>query len=105
MKKFILIMMIGVSGMYSFAQELRCNISVSAAKVTGSNREVFQSMQMDLYEFMNNKKWSKHNFRNEERIECILISRSTVNFRPMNRSNADGAKLTPAFNSSYRQLY
>lgn len=103
MKKFILIMMIGVSGMYSFAQELRCNISVSAAKVTGSNREVFQSMQMDLYEFMNNKKWSKHNFRNEERIEC------SFNIQVNRQLSSDEYEATlmvqssrPAFNSSYR---
>ena len=57
---------------FAKAQELRCNVSVSATKITGSNRMVFQSMQRDLYEFMNNRKWTDHKFKNNEKIECNI---------------------------------
>lgn len=52
------------------AQELRCNISISAPKLQGANRTVFETMQSDLYEFMNNRKWTDEKYAMDERIEC-----------------------------------
>ncbi|MFY9150983.1 MAG: DUF4835 family protein [Prolixibacteraceae bacterium] len=52
------------------AQELRCNISISAQKIQGANKQVFETMQSDLYEFMNNRKWTDQKFAMDERIEC-----------------------------------
>jgi hypothetical protein len=54
----------------AFAQELRCNISISAQKIQGANKTVFETMQSDLYEFMNNRKWTDQKFAMDERIEC-----------------------------------
>ena len=54
------------------AQELRCNISVSSQKIQGTNRELFTNMQRDMYEFLNNKRWSENVFQYEERIECSI---------------------------------
>lgn len=55
------------------AQELRCNISISATKIQGANRTVFETMQSDLYEFMNNRKWTEHQYSMDERIECSFF--------------------------------
>lgn len=52
------------------AQELRCNISISSQKIQGANKQVFETMQSDLYEFMNNRKWTDQKFAMDERIEC-----------------------------------
>ncbi len=52
------------------AQELRCNVSVNASRITGVNQNQFRTMQMDLYDFLNNRKWTNHNYSNNERIEC-----------------------------------
>jgi hypothetical protein len=52
------------------AQELRCNISISAQKIQGANKTVFETMQSDLYEFMNNRKWTDQKFAMDERIQC-----------------------------------
>ena len=54
------------------AQELRCNISVSSQKIQGTNRELFTNMQRDMYEFLNNKRWSENIFQYDERIECSI---------------------------------
>ena len=54
------------------AQELRCNISVSSQKIQGTNRELFTNIQRDMYEFLNNKRWSENVFQYEERIECSI---------------------------------
>jgi len=54
-------------------QELYCNVQVSAQKIQGSNREIFQSMQRDIYEFMNSMVWTDNVFSFSEKIECNLL--------------------------------
>jgi hypothetical protein len=71
MKKYGLFFVAFIIGLNSaFAQELRCNISISAQKIQGANKTVFETMQSDLYEFMNNRKWTDQKFAMDERIEC-----------------------------------
>jgi len=55
------------------AQELNCNVQVSAQKIQGSNRQVFENMQRDIYEFMNNTVWTNTVFSYSERIECNFL--------------------------------
>jgi hypothetical protein len=85
------------------AQELRCNISVNSNKLTGTNRNVFRSMQADLYDFMNNRKWTKLTYSNHERIECSV----TIQINKQVSSDEYEATLNiqskrPVFNSSYK---
>src|ERR1035437_8478096 len=83
-------------------QELNCNIQISAQRIQGSNRQIFESMQKDLFEFMNNTVWSNHVFSYAERIDCnILINLS-------DQLSADEFKGTiqiqlsrPVFNTTY----
>jgi hypothetical protein len=57
----------------TFSQELYCNVQISAQKIQGSNREVFDNMQKDIYEFMNNTVWTNHVFTYAERVECSIL--------------------------------
>jgi hypothetical protein len=56
-----------------FSQELNCNVQVSAQQIQGSNRQVFENMQRDVYEFMNNTVWTNHVYNYSERIECNYL--------------------------------
>jgi hypothetical protein len=87
----------------SVAQELRCNISVGSSKLTSANKNIFRSMQTDLYEFMNNHKWTKYSFTNNERIECSI----NIELNKQVSSDEYEATLTvqsirPVYNSSYK---
>jgi hypothetical protein len=55
------------------AQELLCNVQVTAQRIQGSNRQVFQTMQRDIYEFMNNTNWTNHVYSYSERIDCNIM--------------------------------
>jgi len=55
------------------AQELRCNISVNSARIQGTNKSVFTTLQKDLYEFMNGTAWTPHVYATDERIECSIF--------------------------------
>ncbi|HIE15307.1 MAG TPA: DUF4835 family protein [Bacteroidales bacterium] len=68
---FILIVLLDIYPLLS--QEINCRISVSSQQVQGVSKEIFQSMQKDLYEFVNNTKWTNNVFSNEERIECTMF--------------------------------
>jgi len=61
------------------AQEFDCQISVSAPKMEGTDKQILETLQSALYEFMNNRKWSTYTFQMEERIECSILL--TVNER------------------------
>ena len=79
MKKIIfpyLLFLIMIQGQ---AQELNCQITVNAPKLEGTDRRVFEAIQKAMYEFMNNRKWTNYNFKNEERIDCTILL--TVNDR------------------------
>ena len=59
----------------AIGQELRCNISVSGQRIRSTNTTLFETMQSDLYEFMNNRKWTDNIFGIDERIECNIFIR------------------------------
>jgi hypothetical protein len=84
------------------SQELNCNVQISAQKIQGSNRQVFESMQRDIYEFMNSTVWTNNVFSYAERIDCNLLINLT------DQLSADEFKGTiqvqlrrPVFNTTY----
>jgi len=84
------------------SQELNCNVQVTAQKIQGSNRQVFESMQRDIYEFMNNTVWTNHVFSYAERVDCNILINLTEQY------SADEFKGTlqvqlrrPVYNTTY----
>ncbi|MFC2136700.1 DUF4835 family protein [Bacteroidota bacterium] len=77
MKKVLFFAILFTISFHSFTQELKCNIQVVSDKVQGVNRKIFQTLQSELYEFMNNTNWTNHVYTNEERIECNLLIQIT----------------------------
>ncbi len=84
------------------AQELRCNVTVSATKIKGANQNLFRTMQSDLYEFMNNRKWTEHVFSYDEKIKCNIVIRLDEQIAADEFKGSVQVQLTrPVFNSSY----
>lgn len=85
-----------------FTQELRCNVSVNAQKIQGTNRTVFQNMQKAIYEFMNNTAWTNHVFGFDERIECSIMLNLTEQLGSDEfRGTIQIQSRRPVFNTSY----
>ena len=85
-----------------WGQEFRCNVSVSSSRVEGTNKQVFESMRTDIYEFMNNRKWSDNVFNTDERIECTIFIQITQQLSSDEFSGTLQVQLNrPVFNSSY----
>jgi hypothetical protein len=55
------------------AQELNARVQVSGQAVQGSlNKEIFNTLQKSLYEFVNTRRWTNHAYAPEERVECTF---------------------------------
>ena len=85
-----------------FSQELRCNVTVSSQKIKGANQNLFRTMQADLYEFMNNRKWTNNVFTYDEKIRCNILIRLEEQISADEFSGSIQVQLTrPVFNASY----
>jgi hypothetical protein len=84
------------------SQELLCNVQISAQMIQGSNRQIFISMQKDIYDFMNGQVWTNLIISYAEKIECNILINLT------DQISADEFKGTiqiqlkrPVFNTTY----
>lgn len=56
------------------AQELNCQVSIVSQQVQGTvEKQVFEQMQKVVFEFMNNTKWTKDLYTQQERIDCSVL--------------------------------
>lgn len=85
------------------AQELKARISVNTQAVgTPADKKAFQTLQAALNNFLNNRKWTKETFQNNEKIECNFLLQITET----QSGNVYKAKLTvqaarPVYNTNY----
>jgi hypothetical protein len=88
--------------MSSYAQEFLCNIEVNSTEVQSSDRTIYETMRGQIYEFMNNRKWTNYNFKRDEKIECSIL----INVRKRPTADLFECEMTialrrPVFNSTY----
>lgn len=101
MKKAVVLILMLTYSVFSFAQELRCNVQVVSSQIQGTNKQVFQTLQTAIYEFMNNTAWTNHVFSNQERIECNIL----INLQDHSGDEFNGSiqvqSRRPVYNTSY----
>jgi len=84
------------------SQELRCNVQVVSQQIQGSNKQVFQTLQNAIYEFMNNTVWTNHVYTMEERIECNMMINITEQLSADDFRGTMTIQVSrPVFNTNY----
>ena len=73
MKKISIFLFLIAISFGMVAQDFQCQMSVSANQIAGSNRNRFNTLQQDLYKFINERKWCQYTFKTNERIECAIV--------------------------------
>jgi len=102
MKNALIILLVILTSTSAFSQELRCNVTVSAQRIQGANRQLFRTMQGDIYEFMNNRKWTEHVYTYDEKIRCNILIRLDEQISSDEFKGSIQVQLIrPIFNSSY----
>ncbi|MCF6279410.1 MAG: DUF4835 family protein [Flavobacteriaceae bacterium] len=84
------------------AQELSATITVNSDMISGSNRQVFQTLERSLNEFMNQKKWTNKKYKTQERIQCVFVL--TITEQPSSTDFVGNLQIQssrPVYNSLY----
>jgi hypothetical protein len=102
-RSFLLLIILSVSNVVNYGQELQSKVTVVASRVPSSvDKKVFQTLQTQLTNFINNRKWTADAFQPQEKIECSFL----LNIDKVVETNVYRASLTvqaarPVYNSSY----
>ena len=73
MKRYIALFLLMLSALPMLvAQEFNCRVVVNSDKIQGTNKEVFNTLQTAITEYMNDTKFSSVQLSSVERIECTL---------------------------------
>lgn len=103
MRKILYLAIAIMAGTGVQAQELQARLTVMTSQLSSQvNRNVFQTLQTGLTNFINNRKWSKDNFQPNEKIKCNFL----LNVEQDLGNNVYRARLTvqaarPVYNSMY----
>ena len=84
------------------SQELNCQITVLTPQIQASDKTIYDKLQTDLRDFLNNRKWTSDEFLNQERIECSMVI--NISERPSTdefRASIQIQSRRPVYNSSY----
>lgn len=104
MRKIIVILVIACCAIrQANGQELNAKVTVVASQIKSTvDKKVFQTLQTALTNLLNNRKWTKDNYQQQEKITCNFV----MNLTKEVESNVYGAVLTiqagrPIYNSAY----
>ncbi|MAZ37420.1 DUF4835 family protein [bacterium] len=79
MKKLILFLSIFLFFGSSHAQEVKCEVSINFNRLDGVDVTMFEDMKQQVYDFINNRKWTGDIFQESEKIEfSVLIELASI---------------------------
>lgn len=88
-----------------FGQELKCNVQIVTQQIQGTNKQVFETLQSEIYEFMNNRVWTNQVFGIEERIECNMLFNITEQLSADEfRGTLQIQSRRPVYNTNYNTV-
>jgi len=104
MKRFIFFLLAIIIARVSFAQELQAKVTVNAQRVYNTvDKKIFTTLQTQLTNLLNNRKWTGDVFQATEKIECSFL----LNIDKVVETNVYSASLTvqaarPVYNATYQ---
>ncbi len=103
-RRNILIVILSTLALNTKAQEIQSKVTVMAQRVnTTVDKKIFTTLQNQLTNFINNRKWTKDTYLQQEKIECNFL----LNIESIVETNVYKASLTvqaarPVFNTGYQ---
>jgi hypothetical protein len=94
--------------LFSRAQELNCQVSIifqPGLQVGPVEKEIVTELELSIYDFMNNTRWTNDVFEIEERINCnILITLSAMPSTTTFSGKIQVQSSRPVYNTSYNSV-
>ena len=102
LKKLCCITAIGVGmAITANAQELNCTVEVNADQIQNSSKEVFETLEQAIAEYVNTNKWTNAQFAVNEKIECRMYFNIKTYDSDKFTGDLQVQSLRPVYNSSY----
>ena len=95
----ILIIVLAINNLVS--QELNCLVNVNYQQISGSNVQVFKTLEKSLTEFINQTKWTNRVVQNEEKVDCAMNIIITERDNNTFNSTLQIQSTRPVYGSSY----
>ena len=86
---------------HSVSQELNCKVEINSDKVQNANKEIFNTLQSAISDYMNTQKWTDAQFGTNEKIECRLYFTINSYDEPNISGDLQIQSMRPVYNSSY----
>ena len=98
--KFLILFLL--STFCAFSQELKATVSINSAQVTNVNPQIFKNLEKQIFDFLNNTKFSNKEFvKPKEKVNCsfffIVNKFETNNFEVTLQVNST----RPVYNSTF----
>ena len=99
----MLALFVAVTSQVALAQEINAKVTVISSRIsTQVDKKIFTTLQNQLANLINNRKWTSDNFKPNEKIEVNFV----INMDKEVETNVYGASLTiqaarPIYNSNY----
>jgi len=95
----ILIIVFAINNLVS--QELNCLVNVNYQQISGSNVQIFKTLEKSLTEFINQTKWTNRVVQNEEKVDCAMNIIITERDNNTFKSTLQIQSTRPVYGSSY----
>lgn len=100
MQRLILSFLTVAAALTAHAQELNCTVTVNADQISGS-KNVFETLQQAITEYMNTTVFTNAQFSPNEKIECRLFFTIKEYDGDILKGDLQVQSLRPVYNSSY----
>jgi len=103
-KNFIILIISCILVNITWGQELQVKVTVNASRINSTvDKKVFVTLQNQLNNFLNNRKWTSDNFKSNEKINCSFL----LNIESIVETNVYKGSLIvqagrPVYGSSYQ---
>lgn len=104
MGKLLLSLMVFVCVVSANAQELQCDIRITTQQIQRTNRQIFETLQSAMNEFVNGRVWTNYKFSNNERIECSMLFNISDYTGDQFKGTLQIQVRRPVFNTSYNSV-
>jgi hypothetical protein len=104
MRRIVFLFLVLAVSVAANAQEIQAKVTVNAQRVYNTvDKKIFTTLQTQLANLINNRKWTNDAFQGQERIECNFL----LNIEKVVEPNVYQASLTiqaarPVYNSTYQ---
>ncbi len=102
MRILFFLILIAFSLNSSFGQEVEFQITINTPKLQTTDPKVFEDLKGNLQNFLNNQRWTEHDYKQEEKIQCNIQLTITTEVNATNfRAELNIQSTRPVYGSSY----